>query len=83
MSDTKTGIVALNEMLFMQLERLQNEDLTAEELESEIKKADAVKDISAQILEGQKLAFKIMEHMDEYGYNRKDNDMPKMLEVKG
>lgn len=81
MSETKTGIVALNEMLFQQLEKLQNDDLTAEELDAEIKRADAVKDISSQILEGQKLAFKIMEHRDEYGYNRNTDNMPKMLEV--
>lgn len=82
MSDTKTGIVALNEMLFQQLEKLQNDDLTAEELETEIKRADAVKGISTQILEGQKLAFNLMKHRDEYGY-KKDDFVPKMLEVNG
>ena len=81
MSSTKTGLAALNDILFEQLERLQNQDISQEELETEIKRANATKSITKQILDGQKLAFKIMEHRDEYGYNRKNDEMPKMLEV--
>lgn len=75
----KNGIQDLNNYLFEQLERLQD-DLTDEELEKELKRASGVSNIATKILETETLAFKVMQHQDEYGYNR-TTDVPKMLEV--
>lgn len=82
MSETKTGLSALNEMLFEQLERLQNDDMSEDEFEKEIKRARSMKDISNQILEAQNLAFRVMKYADEYGYDKNDHEMTKMLGVK-
>ena len=74
----------LNNHLFAQLERLGDESLTGEELETELKRSTAMGKIATQIISNGELAYKTMKHMDEYGY-RTDPEkvMPEMLEVKG
>ena len=66
--------------LFAQLEKLGDDDLTGEELESELKRTDAICDISEQIIKNGELQYKAMKHMDEYGYERQ-KAVPEMLEV--
>ena len=78
----KNTISDLNNYLFEQLERLNDDDLTAEQLERELSKADAVVKISGQIIQSGELAFRTMKHMDEYGYNVKDKHVPPMLEMR-
>lgn len=80
MSGTKTGITAVNEILFNQLEKLSNDDLTGDRLDTEIERSKAIKDISAQIIQSQQLAFNVLKHADDMGYNHEQN-IPKMLEV--
>jgi len=46
----KNKLSDLNNHLFAQLERLGEEDLTAEQIEAEAKRADAIVDLSDQIL---------------------------------
>lgn len=70
----------LNNHLFAQLEKLGDDDLTGEELESELKRTDAICDISEQIIKNGELQYKAMKHMDEYGYERQ-KAVPEMLEV--
>lgn len=69
----------LNNHLFAQLERLNDEELTDEQLEKELKRADGMTRIAAQIIENGQLAFKAMAHMDEYGYNGGQQRLPAML----
>lgn len=79
----KNTISDLNNYLFEQLERLNDDELTAEQLERELSKADAVVKISGQIIQSGELAFRTMKHMDEYGYNAtKNRQVPPMLEVR-
>ena len=40
----------LNNFLFGQLERLDNPDITPEELEAEIKRSDAMTDVAEQVI---------------------------------
>ena len=77
----KNTLGDLNNHLFAQLEKIGDEDLTGEELESEIKRTEAMAKISEKIIKTGELQFKAMVHMDEYGYDRK-KVVPEMLEVK-
>ena len=80
----KNTLTDLNNYLFEQLERLNDDDLTEEEMERELKKADSVVRISEKIIQNGELAFKTMRHMDEYGYYATANrTVPEMLEMKG
>lgn len=54
----KNKLSDLNNHLFAQLERLGEEDLTAEQIEAEAKRADAIVDISDQILRNADLHLK-------------------------
>lgn len=79
----KNTLTDLNNYLFEQLERLNDDGLTEEQLERELRKTDATTKIAEKIIANGELAFKTMKHMDDYGYNVKDRHMPKMLTVEG
>lgn len=76
----KTSLTDLNEYLFEALDRITNEDLKGEELESEIKRADAVTDIAKTIIDNGHLTLNVMKHLDEYG--RGDSVVCNLLEAK-
>lgn len=78
----KNTLGDLNNHLFAQLEKINDDDLSGEALEAEIKRTEAMAKISEQIIKTGELQFKAMQHMDEYGYDRK-KAIPEMLEVKG
>lgn len=78
--EMKNTLGDLNNHLFAQLEKLGDDDLTGEELESELRRADAICDISEQIIKNGELQYKAMKHMDEYGYERQ-KAVPELLEV--
>lgn len=69
----------LNNHLFEQLERMNDEDLTEEQLDKEIKRADGMTKVAEQIIRNGELAYKTMVHMDEFGYNQ-EKTVPVMLE---
>lgn len=77
----KNTLGDLNNYLFAQLEKLNDDDLNGEALESEIRRTEAMAKISEQIIRTGELQFKAMQHMDEYGYNR-GKDVPEMLEIR-
>ena len=77
----KNTLTDLNDHLFAQLERLSDEDLKEEALDTEIKRAEAVSKVSSEIIKNGELQYKVMKHTDEYGYNRK-KQIPEMLEAK-
>lgn len=78
----KNTLGDLNNHLFEQLEKLNDDNLAGEQLEAEIKRTEAMAKISEQIIRNGELQFKAMQHMDEYGYERKKL-VPEMLEVRG
>lgn len=63
----KNTLGDLNNYLFEQLERLQDDELTDEQLEKEIKRSEAVQGIAKMIIDNGALALKAKKHMDEYG----------------
>lgn len=73
----KNTLVDLNNHLFEQMERLNDDDLTMEELEKEIKRTDAMKDIATQIIGNASILLKATELNMEY--SRGDIAVPKML----
>ncbi len=54
----KTTLTDLHSILFEQLERLSNPDLSGEELNQEIRRGQAISNISAQIIQNGNLAIK-------------------------
>lgn len=79
----KNTLTDLNNYLFEQLERINDDSLTPEQLEQELKKTDSIVKVSEKIIETGELAFKTMQHMDSYGYNSGNRHVPAMLETSG
>lgn len=79
---TKNTLGDLNNHLFSQLEKLNDDDLNGENLEAEIRRSEAMVKIGEQIIKNGELQLKAMQHMDEYGYDR-EKTVPEMLEVRG
>lgn len=65
----KNKLTDLNNHLFMQIERLGDEDMSAEKLEEEVKRAKAITQVSAQIIDNATLALRAAELVAEYGGN--------------
>lgn len=74
----KNTLTDLNNYLFAQMERLNDEEMNGEELAKEISRAKAITAISNQIIQNGALALKAERFKDE----RIDNDskMPLFLE---
>lgn len=79
----KNTLLDLNNHLFEQLERLNDEELSDEQLDRELKRADGMTRIAAQIIQNGELAYKTMAHMDEYGYGLENRQVPAMLDSRG
>lgn len=77
MSD-KSTLSDLNNILFNQLERLNDKDLRGEELKEEMQRAKAIGDISKNIINSGSVMVQAMKIFDD----RMDANlkMPKMLE---
>ena len=76
----KNTLGDLNNHLFAQLEKLSDDDLSGDELDTEIRRSEAMAKVSEQIIKTGELQFKAMQHMDEYGFDR-PRVVPEMLEV--
>lgn len=83
-SGTRNKLSDLNNHLFMQLERLGDEDLKDDDLQKEIARAKAITNTAAQIINNASLVLKSQEFLHEYGLtgNRKKGQkwkLPPML----
>ena len=79
----KNKLTDLNDHLFAQLERLGNEDLSADALNAEISRAKAVSGVASQIIDNAKLALEATRLQVEYGgITREPIKLPEMLEMK-
>ena len=63
----KNTLTDLNNYLFEQIERLQDDSLSEEEFEREIKRSEGIHKIAKTIIENGSLALSAKKHMDEYG----------------
>lgn len=77
----KNTLVDLNNHLFEQMERLNDEDLSPEQLEIEIKRSKAMTAIATNIIDNGTLALNSQKYIDEaYGIRRSDQ-MPENLKL--
>lgn len=76
----KNTLVDLNNHLFEQMERLNDEDLTPEELDKEIKRSKAMTDVSSQIINNAALGLDAEKLRATYG--NREIHLPGMLENK-
>lgn len=63
----KNTLSDVNNYLFEAIERLNDNSLSDEELDQEIKRADAVTKVAKAIVDNTNLALNIKKHLDEYG----------------
>lgn len=67
---TKNKLSDLNDHLFAQMERLSDEDLTAEQIELEAKRGESLVNVADQIIRNAELTFKaatfVAQHGDRY-----------------
>ncbi|MBQ8004527.1 MAG: hypothetical protein IJ299_05505 [Oscillospiraceae bacterium] len=63
----KNTLTDLNNYLFESIERLNDDSLSEEELDREIKRSDAVGKIAKTIIDNGALALSAKKHFDEYG----------------
>lgn len=74
----------LNNYLFEALERINDDELTDEQLDTEIKRAEVTTKVAKTIIDNAGVQLAAMKHMDEYGYNQSKTGkaVPAMLVVK-
>lgn len=78
----KNKLNDLNNHLFEQMERLNDEDLSPEELDREIKRAKAMSSIASNIVSNAALALEAQQYIDEYSGHVRVPDMIKIEEKK-
>lgn len=76
----KNKLIDLNNHLFAQLERLNDESLEGGKLEEEISRSKAITGVSKEIVSNARLALDAQEFKHESGLIAK-NSMPLMLEA--
>lgn len=76
----KNKLSDLNNHLFAQLERLNDESLAGDDLTREINRSKAVSCVAQQIVSVGQLALDAEKHRVEY--NRQSSELPPMLENK-
>ena len=74
----KNKLVDLNNHLFEQLERLNDENLKGKKLQEERERAKAVAQVAQTIINNGELAFKVIKHHNEYG---KTDEIPEILQI--
>lgn len=77
----KNTMADLNNHLFEALERLNDENLTPEQLEREIYRSRSMAEVAKTIIANGNLALEARKHMDEYGC--KDTVAIPLLGIKG
>ncbi|WP_275379571.1 hypothetical protein, partial [Xenorhabdus bovienii] len=74
-NSVKNKLEDLNNHLFAQLERLSDESISGEQLETEIRRAKSVSDISTQVINNGKLVLDIHKALS----NQDIDSLPKYL----
>ena len=61
-----SNLLELNEILFKQIEALDDPKLTDEQFQRQVQKSEAVVKVSTTILNNARLALEAQKHFDEY-----------------
>ena len=69
----KNKLSDLNNHLFAQIERLGDEDLSAEQIDMEAKRGEAMVGVADQIIKGAELQFKAASLLANHGYKFDDH----------
>lgn len=77
----KNNLGRLNDILFEQLDRMNNPKLTGEDLRGEIDRADAIIDLGRTIISNGELVLKAALKKSEGFYVDQGRDAPPMLEA--
>ena len=77
----KNKLINLNDHLFEQLERINDEELTPEQLELEIRRGKAMADIGKVIVENVRVAVEGLKVVNEYGLTKEE--VPEVLRIEG
>ena len=76
----KNKLTDLNDHLFAQLERLNDEDLSDDQLNKEIQRSKAMTDVAKPIIANAQLILDAQKHLDEYG--RRDKiTIPEIFQI--
>lgn len=75
----KNTLLELNNILFEQIERLNDDELTDKQLELQLKKTDSIVKVSEKIIANGELAFRAVQHKDRY-YGTGRKQLPPMLD---
>lgn len=80
----KNKLVDLNNHLFETIERLNDDELSDDDLQKEIRRAAAISNISRQIIDNAKVELDATKLALEYGGSgRREGILPAMLEYGG
>lgn len=63
----KGNLPGLNDMLYEQLERLNDDDLQGDELEVQLKKTKMINDVARTIVTNSNLIYKAARYAEEFG----------------
>lgn len=70
----RNKLTDLNNFLFAQLERLDDEEMPLDALQAELDRSKAISQISSQIIANANVQLKAVEMMNEYGCTNKTLD---------
>ena len=79
----RNTLADLNNLLFEQIERLNDGELKGEELDEELRRAEGMTKVAAQIIENGELMYKTMIHLADMGYNGGNPIVPALLAPPG
>lgn len=71
---TKNKLSDLQNLLFAQLERLDDEELSDEDVQKEVRRASAVKGVAEEIIKVNQLVLEASKTALEYGLKQEESD---------